>query len=97
MVLGVGMRAVMLEFWVDLGEEMEVICWVLDALVLVEWKRRKRAVFAEEEGGELVASATLKALSLGRRKKAVKEEIARGFIRSWGWRRARWDFEIPPA
>ena len=45
----------MLEFWVDLGEEMEVICWVLDALVLVEWKRKRRAEFAEEERDDWVA------------------------------------------
>ena len=32
----------MVEFWVDLGEEMEVICWVLEADF--RWKGRRRKV-----------------------------------------------------
>ena len=32
----------MVEFWVDLGEEKEVICWVLEADF--RWKGRRRKV-----------------------------------------------------
>ena len=58
--LGGGFRVVravegwleMLGVWVDLGTELGVVLLRMEALVRVERKRRKRAVFCRGEDGE---------------------------------------------
>ena len=44
MVLAVEWGAGLLEFWVDLGDDMGEVCWVLEATGLVEWERRKMLI-----------------------------------------------------
>ena len=70
MILGVGMRTVMLEFWVDLGEELGEVCWVLEALDQVEWKRRKRSVQRRKKERNWVALRALGVLSLDNERKS---------------------------
>ena len=61
---------VMLEFWVDLGDEMGEVCWVLEALDQMERKRRKRPGFYKGRGGEVGGSRGALMLSLSGRQKA---------------------------
>ena len=74
MVLAVEWGAGLLEFWVDLGEEMGEVCWVLDAGFRWKGRRRKVAIFLQGRGGELGGSRGALMLSLSGRQKAVKEE-----------------------
>ena len=64
--------AVMLGFWVRLGEELGVVWMELEALDQMEWKRRKMSEFAEEEGEDWGLSSALDALSQDDQKKVLE-------------------------
>ena len=84
-------------FWVDLGDEMGEVCWVLEALF--GWNQRggRGLDFAEEGRENWVLSGALDVLSLSRRQKAAKEEWSGGFNGGSMLRDALRDFEFPLA